>query len=59
MLVYMRSGATEDPEGVFAGDRAGNHWLQYDSRNLPLSEEEWVSQHFVEKTHVGYYTWPR
>ncbi|XP_074520213.1 proteasome activator complex subunit 4B [Halichoeres trimaculatus] len=50
---------TEDPEGVCAGDRKGNHWLQYDSNNLPLSQEDWVSQHFVEKTHVGYYTWPR
>uniref|UniRef100_A0A3Q3GH33 Proteasome activator Blm10 mid region domain-containing protein n=1 Tax=Labrus bergylta TaxID=56723 RepID=A0A3Q3GH33_9LABR len=49
----------EDPEGVCVGDREGNCWLQYDSNNLPLSQEQWDSQHFVEKTHLGYYTWPR
>ncbi|KAM7370631.1 hypothetical protein PAMP_010160 [Pampus punctatissimus] len=49
----------EDPEGVCVGDREGNHWLQYDSSNLPLSEEQWDSQHYVEKTHWGYYSWPR
>uniref|UniRef100_UPI0037E980D1 proteasome activator complex subunit 4B-like n=1 Tax=Semicossyphus pulcher TaxID=241346 RepID=UPI0037E980D1 len=49
----------EDPEGVCAGDREANRWLQYDSNNLPVSEEQWDSQHFVEKTHLGYYSWPR
>ncbi|XP_042364278.1 proteasome activator complex subunit 4B [Plectropomus leopardus] len=49
----------EDPEGVCVGDREGNRWLQYDSNNLPLSEEQWDSQTFVEKTHWGYYSWPR
>uniref|UniRef100_A0A8C3A3V6 Uncharacterized protein n=1 Tax=Cyclopterus lumpus TaxID=8103 RepID=A0A8C3A3V6_CYCLU len=49
----------EDPEGVCVGDRQGNRWLQYDSNNLPLSEEQWDSQPYVEKTHCGYYSWPR
>ncbi|XP_041818516.1 proteasome activator complex subunit 4B [Chelmon rostratus] len=49
----------EDPEGVCVGDREGNRWLQYDSNNLPLSQEQWDSQQFVEKTHWGYYSWPR
>ncbi|XP_034049345.1 proteasome activator complex subunit 4B-like [Thalassophryne amazonica] len=49
----------EDPEGVCVGDRESNRWLQYDSNNLPLSQEQWDSQHFVEKTHWGYYSWPR
>ncbi|XP_068439481.1 proteasome activator complex subunit 4B-like [Clinocottus analis] len=49
----------EDPEGVCVGDREGNRWLQYDSNNLPLSEEQWDSQPYVEKTHCGYYLWPR
>uniref|UniRef100_A0A8C4HXU1 Proteasome activator complex subunit 4 n=1 Tax=Dicentrarchus labrax TaxID=13489 RepID=A0A8C4HXU1_DICLA len=48
----------EDLEGV-CGDREGNRWLQYDSNNLPLSEEQWDTQLYVEKTHWGYYTWPR
>ncbi|KAA8581409.1 hypothetical protein FQN60_002990 [Etheostoma spectabile] len=49
----------EEPEGVCVGDREGNRWLQYDSNNLPLSEEQWDSQPYVEKTHWGYYSWPR
>ncbi|XP_028286764.1 proteasome activator complex subunit 4B [Parambassis ranga] len=49
----------EEPEGVCVGDREGNRWLQYDSNNLPLSEEQWESQQYVEKTHWGYYSWPR
>ncbi|XP_077359602.1 proteasome activator complex subunit 4B-like [Festucalex cinctus] len=48
-----------DPEGVWwAGDRQANSWLQYRRAELPLSEEAWDSQMHVEKTHVGYYSWP-
>nr|XP_046233652.1 proteasome activator complex subunit 4B-like [Scatophagus argus] len=43
---------------VCVGDREGNRWLQYDSNNLPLSQEQWDSQSYVEKTHWGYYSWP-
>ncbi|KAF7667140.1 hypothetical protein LDENG_00077040 [Lucifuga dentata] len=49
----------EDPEGVCVGNREGNLWLQYDSNNLPLSQEQWDSQHYVEKMYWGYYSWPR
>ncbi|CAL1599788.1 unnamed protein product [Knipowitschia caucasica] len=49
----------EDPEGVCVGDRASNRWLQYDSSNLPITEHQWDTQPYVEKTHVGYYSWPR
>lgn len=52
-------GGIADPEGMCVGDREANRWLQYDSNNLPLSQEQWDSQHFVEKTHWGYYSWPR
>ncbi|XP_061787911.1 proteasome activator complex subunit 4B-like [Nerophis lumbriciformis] len=52
-------GGVADPEGWWAGDRQANRWLQYNSNNLPLSEEQWDSQLHVEKTHVGYYSWPR
>lgn len=52
-------GGIEEPEGVRFGDREGNRWLQYDSSNLPLSPEQWDSQQYVEKTHWGYYSWPR
>uniref|UniRef100_A0A3P8U0G7 Proteasome activator complex subunit 4B n=1 Tax=Amphiprion percula TaxID=161767 RepID=A0A3P8U0G7_AMPPE len=46
-------------EGVCVGDREGNRWLQYDSNNLPLTQEQWDSQRYMEKTHCGYYSWPR
>ncbi|XP_012728945.2 proteasome activator complex subunit 4B isoform X1 [Fundulus heteroclitus] len=49
----------QDPEGICVGDRDGNRWLQYDSNNLPLSQEQWDCLHYVEKTHLGYYSWPR
>ncbi|KAK5608897.1 Proteasome activator complex subunit 4B [Crenichthys baileyi] len=49
----------QDPEGICVGDREGNRWLQYDSNNLPLSQKQWDSLQFVEKTHLGYYSWPR
>ncbi|KAM9425985.1 proteasome activator complex subunit 4B [Pholidichthys leucotaenia] len=49
----------KDPEGLCVGDREGNRWLQYDSNNLPLSQEQWDSQLYVEKPHWGYYSWPR
>ncbi|KAK0140557.1 Proteasome activator complex subunit 4B [Merluccius polli] len=49
----------EDPAVVCAGDREGNRWLQYDSKNLPVSQEQWDSTLYVEKTHWGYYCWPR
>lgn len=60
LLVFrVCEGGIEDPEGVCFGDREGNRWLQYDSNNLPLSPEQWDSQQYVEKTHWGYYSWPR
>lgn len=52
-------GGIEEPEGVCVGDREGNRWLQYDSNNIPQTQDQWGSQHYVEKTHWGYYTWPR
>lgn len=55
----MCLGGIRDPEGVRVGDREGNRWLQYDSSKLPLSQGEWDSLQYVEKTHWGYYSWPR
>uniref|UniRef100_A0AAQ4Q0P3 Proteasome activator Blm10 mid region domain-containing protein n=1 Tax=Gasterosteus aculeatus aculeatus TaxID=481459 RepID=A0AAQ4Q0P3_GASAC len=42
----------EDPGSFCVGDREGNRWLQYDSNSLPVSEQQWDSQPFVEKTHL-------
>ncbi|KAL4612987.1 proteasome activator complex subunit 4B-like [Arapaima gigas] len=55
---YEISGVSE-PEEFMAGDRPDNRWLQYDSSHLPRSQQDWESCQFVEKTHWGYYGWPR
>uniref|UniRef100_A0A7N6BDN1 Proteasome activator subunit 4 n=1 Tax=Anabas testudineus TaxID=64144 RepID=A0A7N6BDN1_ANATE len=44
---------------VVAGDRPDNQWLQYDSSCLPRTQQDWNRCVFVEKTHWGYYCWPR
>uniref|UniRef100_A0A8D3CRE5 Proteasome activator subunit 4 n=2 Tax=Scophthalmus maximus TaxID=52904 RepID=A0A8D3CRE5_SCOMX len=42
-----------------AGDRPDNQWLQYNSSSLPRTQQDWDHSTFVEKTHWGYYCWPR
>ncbi|KAM9847519.1 proteasome activator complex subunit 4A [Aulostomus maculatus] len=49
----------KEPGGIVAGDRADNKWLQYNSSNLPRTQQDWDQCVFVEKTHWGYYCWPR
>uniref|UniRef100_A0A3Q3F4X4 Proteasome activator subunit 4a n=1 Tax=Labrus bergylta TaxID=56723 RepID=A0A3Q3F4X4_9LABR len=44
---------------MVAGDRKDNQWLQYNSSNLPRTQKDWDGCVFVEKTHWGYYCWPR
>ncbi|KAG9344464.1 hypothetical protein JZ751_011134 [Albula glossodonta] len=48
-----------EPDGLVAGDRPDNQWLQYNSSSLPRSQQDWDDCRFVEKTHWGYYSWPR
>ncbi|KAJ8396071.1 hypothetical protein AAFF_G00026030 [Aldrovandia affinis] len=50
---------TSEAEGLVAGDRPDNWWLLYDSSRLPHTQQEWENCHFVEKTYLGYYSWPR
>uniref|UniRef100_A0A8C2H092 Proteasome activator subunit 4b n=1 Tax=Cyprinus carpio TaxID=7962 RepID=A0A8C2H092_CYPCA len=47
------------PEGLVAGDRPGNDWLQYHGDSLPNTQQDWDNFCFVEKTHWGYYCWPK
>ncbi|XP_076019061.1 proteasome activator complex subunit 4A isoform X2 [Genypterus blacodes] len=49
----------KESNGIIAGDRPDNQWLQYNSSNLPRTQQDWDSCTFVEKTHWGYYCWPR
>ncbi|XP_061914340.1 proteasome activator complex subunit 4A [Entelurus aequoreus] len=51
--------AVEETSGIVAGDRPDNKWLQYNSSSLPRTQQDWECCVFVEKTHWGYYSWPR
>uniref|UniRef100_A0AAR2IXF8 Proteasome activator Blm10 mid region domain-containing protein n=1 Tax=Pygocentrus nattereri TaxID=42514 RepID=A0AAR2IXF8_PYGNA len=52
------SGVVER-EDLVAGDRPGNSWLQYHADSLPHTQQDWDIFRFVEKTHWGYYCWPK
>nr|UCK81620.1 proteasome activator complex subunit 4 [Arenicola marina] len=46
--------------GLFRpGDRPDTTWHHYDTQTPLDSQEVWDKCVFVEKTHWGYYTWPR
>ncbi|XP_068183158.1 proteasome activator complex subunit 4A [Antennarius striatus] len=49
----------KEPSDIIAGDRQDNEWLQYNSSRLPRTQKDWDDSVFVEKTHWGYYCWPR
>ncbi|XP_032233646.1 proteasome activator complex subunit 4 isoform X2 [Nematostella vectensis] len=44
---------------VQPGDRPDNLWLQYSSEQIPSTQELWDQCTFIDKTHWGYYTWPK
>lgn len=52
-------GGGKQLSGMVAGDRTDNKWLQYNSTSLPRTQQDWDGCVFVEKTHWGYYCWPR
>lgn len=52
-------GGLKESSDIVAGDRQDNQWLQYNSGSLPRTQQDWDSCVFVEKTHWGYYCWPR
>ncbi|XP_068688324.1 proteasome activator complex subunit 4-like isoform X1 [Montipora foliosa] len=57
---YSVAGLPEPSSTVIKpGDREDNKWLHYCSSNLPRSKKEWESCVFIDKTHWGYYTWPK
>ncbi|KAK3093564.1 hypothetical protein FSP39_017345 [Pinctada imbricata] len=41
------------------GNREDNNWILYDSQNLLDTKEKWEKAVFVEKTHWGFYCWPK
>lgn len=48
-----------DRSKLVPGDREDNKWLQFDPAKFISTEEEWNKTAFIEKTHWGYYTWPK
>ncbi|XP_062621766.1 LOW QUALITY PROTEIN: proteasome activator complex subunit 4B-like [Saccostrea cucullata] len=52
--------APPPPAGTFLpGNRPDNNWIMYDSGRLPDNQEKWEAMEFVDKTHWGYYCWPK
>ncbi|XP_052767290.1 proteasome activator complex subunit 4A-like [Mya arenaria] len=41
------------------GYRADNVWHTYNSKDLPDTQEKWEGLSVIEKTHWGYYSWPK
>ncbi|KAK6639500.1 hypothetical protein RUM43_007773 [Polyplax serrata] len=47
------------PEKPTPGIRPDNLWLQYDSKRLPKSQQEWDEPRFIHKRTFGYFQWPK
>lgn len=57
--VLIIVGGVKELSDKVAGDRQDNQWLQYNRSSLPHTQKDWDGCVFVEKTHWGYYCWPR
>lgn len=52
--------APPPPAGKFLpGSRPDNEWIMYHSDQVPDSQDKWKAMEFVDKTHWGYYCWPK
>ncbi|XP_033120997.1 proteasome activator complex subunit 4-like [Anneissia japonica] len=52
------AAASESEGGLNPGTRSDNTWHHYNCTRAP-TKEEWEKWVFVEKTHWGYYQWPK
>jgi hypothetical protein len=60
VVVDALKGVPPPPAGTFLpGSRPDNEWIMYNSEKLPDSQEKWEAMEFVDKTHWGYYCWPK
>lgn len=48
-----------DTQPLKPGFRPDNAWHLYNTASLPDSKEKWENLVVVEKTHWGYYNWPK
>ncbi|XP_060589859.1 proteasome activator complex subunit 4B-like [Ruditapes philippinarum] len=53
------TGVTAPGHTLSPGDRPDNRWHKYNSQNLPDTQDKWEKLVVIEKTHWGYYTWPK
>lgn len=58
---YATAGCPAPPDNALPnpGERPDNKWTQYQCDRLPTTQEKWDQCVFVEKTHWGYYKWPK
>lgn len=47
------------PTELQPGFRPDNAWHLYNGQKLPDTKAKWESLTVIEKTHWGYYTWPK
>ena len=58
---YEISGCAR-PSGshdIHPGDRRDNMWHHYNGEDKPDTQEKWDKCVMIEKTHWGYYSWPK
>ncbi|XP_072167902.1 proteasome activator complex subunit 4-like [Diadema setosum] len=58
---YAASGSPTPPADALPspGERPDNKWIQYQCDRIPTTQEKWDQCVFVDKTHWGYYVWPK
>ena len=55
----IESSACPKDDKLYPGDREDNVWHQYDSENKTDSADKFNNTRFIDKTHWGYYCWPK
>uniref|UniRef100_A0A3B4AX17 Proteasome activator Blm10 mid region domain-containing protein n=1 Tax=Periophthalmus magnuspinnatus TaxID=409849 RepID=A0A3B4AX17_9GOBI len=55
-ITVKPSDISESSTLVCAGDRESNRWLQYNSSQVPLTEQQWDTQPYGEKIIYEYFT---
>ncbi|GFW26343.1 proteasome activator complex subunit 4 [Trichonephila clavipes] len=58
-IVQNPKNLTLHPSMPVVNEIPDNFWLQYNSADVPDTEEKWNSRHFVHKTHWGFNSWPK
>eukprot|EP00731_Ephydatia_muelleri_P029038 Em0020g682a len=55
-----QQAGVELPTAILPGERPDNEWLCIrDDSKIPRTAEQWKNFVFIDKTHWGYYCWPK